>query len=252
MRTKVVRKYGWLPDVPDHRDLYFLPPVIDLPESVDLSTPAVPVFDQLALGSCTAQAIASAHMFEQVRQKNREQFIPSRLFIYYNERVLEGTVPVDAGAYIRDGIKVVAKLGVPPETEWKYDISKFARRPPASCYLHAQNHQALKYERVPQTLPVLQACLASGHPVIFGFSVYESFESAAVAKTGMVPMPLKGERLLGGHAVKLVGYKTKQRLWKVKNSWKETWGDKGYFWMPFDYLLTPNLSDDFWKITLVE
>ena len=131
---------------------------------------------------------------------------PSRLFIYYNERALEGTVGSDSGAQIRDGIKSVAQWGDCPETEWPYDISQFAIQPPQSCYADASKHLALVYESVDQDLNDLRGCLAAGFPFVFGFTVYQSFESDDVAQTGIVPMPRWFERPIGGHAVMAVGY----------------------------------------------
>ena len=131
--------------------------------------------------------------------------MPSRLFIYYNERTLEGTLDSDSGAMIRDGIKSVAKLGVCPEDEWPYDPARFRYRPSAKCFKDAAEHQAVVYRNVLQTLPQLRGCIASGTPVVFGFSVYESFESREVARTGVVPMPERREKQVGGHAVLAVG-----------------------------------------------
>src|SRR5882672_7429720 len=131
-----VGHYGWVPDLPDHRDLVYSAPaafITALPTAVDLRLQCPPVYDQGQLGSCTGNAIAGAIEFGRLKQKVSD-FVPSRLFIYYNERVVEHTVNSDSGAQIRDGMKVVAKQGAPPESDWPYDISKFADKPPASVY----------------------------------------------------------------------------------------------------------------------
>jgi C1A family cysteine protease len=167
---------------------------------VDLRPQCPPVYDQGQLGSCTGNAIAGAVEFERMRQ-NLAVFTPSRLFIYYGERVIEGTVSSDSGAEIRDGIKVVATAGVPPETDWPYDISRFADQPPQLAYADAKDDVATQYQRVMQSLAQMKGCLASGLPFVFGFTVYESFESPAVASTGQAPMPGSNESVLGGHAV---------------------------------------------------
>jgi C1A family cysteine protease len=216
----------------------------ELPPSVDLSTQCPPVYDQGELGSCTANAIAAALQFE-------EPFTPSRLFIYYNERVMEGTVDEDAGATLRDGIKSVATQGAPHETLWPYVIARFRRKPAPVAYAEGRKHKALLYRRVPRVLEQMQGCLASGFPFTFGFSVYESFESATVAKTGVAPMPSPGDAQLGGHAVLAVGYDTQDRRFLVRNSWGPKWGRAGYFTLPFDYLLDDSLSDDFWTVKAV-
>ena len=247
-------KYGWKPDIPDQRDhRLMIEKMAIMPEKVDLSAKVSIVFDQLALGSCTANAIASAFLYEQNKQLSKPStFIPSRLFIYYNERVMENSVKEDAGAMIRDGIKSVNQSGVCSEKSWKYDIAKFARKPTKSAYTQAMAHQSLKYARVGQTEIEMKSCLAAGLPFVFGFSVYESFESAEVARTGIVPMPASTEKCLGGHAVICMGYDNATRRFLVQNSWGTSWGDHGFFYIPYEYLTNNSLSDDFWNIGLVE
>jgi C1A family cysteine protease len=178
-------------------------------------------------------------------------FTPSRLFIYYNERVIEGTVASDSGAMIRDGIKTVAKQGACPETTWPYLIQKFATKPTHASYVQAAKHKVSLYQRLTPIASQLKGCLASGFPFVFGFTVYESFESPAVAKTGKVPMPGPTESVLGGHAVMAVGYDESKQVFIVRNSWGPGWGIKGYFTMPYAYLTNPHLADDFWTIRLV-
>jgi C1A family cysteine protease len=249
------RRYGWIRDLPDQRDRHVATrgpntPAPELPPSVDLRSACPPVYDQGALGSCTANAIAAALEFDAVRQKLPD-VMPSRLFIYYNERAIEGTVQSDSGAQIRDGIKSVAQWGDCPETEWPYDISQFTVQPPQQCYDDAAKHLALVYEAVPQDLDELRACLAAGFPFVFGFTVYSSFESDYVARTGQVPMPHWFERAIGGHAVMAVGYDDPSQTFTVRNSWGSSWGDGGYFHFPYAYM-TSRLSSDFWTIRTVE
>lgn len=258
--SRSIKRYGWIPDLPDHRDLTYAVPmhvVAAGPPSVDLRKQCPAVYDQGDLGSCTANAIAGALEFDMLKQRE-SAFVPSRLFIYYNERAIEGTIPHDAGAMIRDGIKSVANQGVCPEgdngdppPDWPYDISKFADTPPAACYEKAKAMKAISYHSVTQNLADMKGCLAEGYPFVFGITVYESFESQAVARTGDVPMPRSGEKVLGGHAVLAVGYDDDDRLFICRNSWGDSWGDAGYFFMPYAYLLDDNLSDDFWTIRSV-
>ena len=254
MSRKFMR-YGWIPDLPDYRDhIYTAPPrmLAVLPGKTDLRPRCPPVLDQGELGSCTANAIANAFRFDEMKQRTAGPMAPSRLFIYYNERAMEGTIQSDAGAQIRDGIKSVVKLGVCPETDWPYDIAKFARKPPAKAYQDALKHQALSYQRVVQSLSQMKGCLAAGYPFVFGFSVYESFESQAVARSGKVPMPGAKEKNLGGHAVLAVGYDDASQNVIVMNSWSATWGDKGCFYLPYAYINDGNLARDFWTLRIVE
>ncbi len=248
--VKVQRlRYGWMPDVPDQRDLLYgavrpVPPA--LPTRVDLRMECSPVENQLNLGSCTANALAGA--LEFLERKDGVVFEDaSRLFVYYNERAIEGTVKSDAGAALRDGIKTLKKQGVCSETRWPYVISKFAVKPIASCYKEALQHQITSYHRI-LTLDEMRTCLADGYLFVFGFTVYESFESPEVAKSGVLEMPQPAERTIGGHAVVAVGYDDEQKRFIVRNSWGANWGQKGYFTMPYDYLSNRNLSDDFWTI----
>jgi C1A family cysteine protease len=240
---------GWIPDFPDHRDFLYAAirkAPARLPKSVDLSTDMSPVEDQGQLGSCTANALAGALEFLEL--KDGQPFVDlSRLFIYYNERVIENSVSSDSGAMLRDGIKALAAQGVCPETEWPYVISKFTMKPSKRCYTDGKKHVISSYHRIAD-LNEMRACLAEGYPFVFGFSVYESFESAQVAKTGVLNLPKKGEKAIGGHAVCAVGYDDSAKRILVRNSWGPKWGMKGYFTIPYDYVSNSNLADDFWTI----
>lgn len=251
MRHQIGR-YGWIPDLPDARDrMYSAPRRTALPKSVDLRAHCPPVYDQGDLGSCTANAIAGAIEFDQRKEELAKPFTPSRLFIYYNERSLEGTVATDSGAMIRDGIKSVASQGVCPEPMWPYVDGQFAIQPPGPCYKAAKLHPAVSYSRLEQVPGQLKACLASGYPFVFGFTVYEGFEDEAVAHTGVASMPEAGETVLGGHAVMAAGYDDAHGRFLVRNSWGSGWGMGGYFTIPYAYLTDENLASDFWTIRVV-
>lgn len=245
---------GWLPDLPDQRDYEFdgVCALNALPPSVDLRPNDNPVYNQGSLGSCTGNAIGG--MFQFVNKKDAGiDFVPSRLFIYYGERAIEGSIKRDAGAYIRDGMKVIAKKGVCTEVTWPYDITKFTNKPSTEAFKEALNHQAITYQRIRDALPNMKQCLADGYPFVFGFTVYESFHSwSDVGKTGVMTMPAKTEKVLGGHAVMAVGYDDEKQVVIVRNSWGTGWGDKGYFYMPYAYIQNRNLTDDFWTLRKVE
>ena len=244
MRTN--KWYGWVKDCLDHRDKMYkveasVIPEAKLPDAVDLRSNIIKVYNQGSLGSCTAQAIAGGISYIQ------NNFLASRLFIYYNERVIEETVREDSGAQIRDGIKTIAREGVCPEHMWKYIVSNFDIKPNKICYREAKKDVISSYLRI-TTLNQMKSCLAQGYPFVFGFSVYESFESEETAKTGIVCMPKDNDNLVGGHAVLGVGYDDKKKAIIVKNSWGKSWGEAGYFYMPYDYISNPNLASDFWTI----
>ena len=247
--------YGWIPDLPDQRDYQYAAPIAaigPLPANVDLTSECPPIYDQGQLGSCTANAIGGAIQFEQMKQQLAQIFTPSRLFIYYNERLMEGTVSSDSGAQIRDGMKSVGSLGDCPEDMWPYIIANYAEKPPDACYQAGLQHKAILYQRVVRDLVQMKGCLASGYPFVFGFSVYQSFEGPEVAQTGHAPMPQHGEKLLGGHAVMAVGYDDDNQWFIVRNSWGTNWGMQGYFTLPYAYFTSRSLSSDFWTVRLVQ
>jgi C1A family cysteine protease len=245
-KETVMKRYNWEPDLPDQRDYAYKPTVGAIPRKMDLRKLCSPVEDQGNLGSCTGNALVGA--MEVLENLGKTTFVDlSRLFVYYNERVIEGTVRQDSGAMIRDGVKTLAKMGVCKEQLWPYNIAKFKSKPTKGCFSEGLSRKVSVYSRL-ETTDDMRNCLASGFPFVFGFSVYDSFESDEVAKTGTVPMPGKKEKLLGGHAVLAVGYDDDSKRFIVRNSWGSGWGDKGYFTIPYAYLANRNLSDDFWQI----
>ncbi|MFE2997189.1 C1 family peptidase [Nocardia sp. NPDC059246] len=244
---------GWIPDLPDQRDHLYAAPaatIAQLPPSVDLTSKFAAVYDQGKLGSCTGNGIAGALQFDAMKEQLADESVPSRLFIYYNERVMEGTVGQDAGAMIRDGIKSVATVGACPESEWPYDISEFATEPPKKCFTDAAEHRAIQYSRVARTLSQMQGCLADGYPFVFGFTVYESIFSPEVDKTGDIPLPAANEQVVGGHCVVAVGYDDSRSVFRIRNSWGTAWGRNGYGTLPYAYMLSVNASD-LWTIRTV-
>jgi C1A family cysteine protease len=252
--------YGWIRQKPDIRDFKFEKlvqlkalRVQALPDHIYLRRCCSEVTDQGELGSCTANALTNLLEFNECASgRGGPEFKNlSRLFVYYNERVLENSVSCDSGAELRDGIKVLAAQGACPEDLWPYVVERFMINPPPACYQAAIPYRIHSYYAL-RTLHDMRTALANGHPFVFGFSVYDGFESDEVANTGVLNLPGPREQLLGGHAVMAMGYNDKQRRFLVKNSWGRNWGLPGelggYFTIPYDYLTNPDLASDFWTI----
>jgi C1A family cysteine protease len=246
LTPRKIHRYGWKPSLPDLRDHIADASELPIRDEVDPRADLPDVFDQGHLGSCTANAVAAAVEYDAKLNGSDPGFL-SRLWIYYYERKLEGApTDQDTGAFGRDGLKVCHKLGVPLEKDWPYDITQFSVQPPDSLDSEAKQHRISNYRVVPRNLDSMKAVLSNRQTIAFGFSVYESFESPEVAKTGVVPMPTRGEKTLGGHEVLLVGYlKDEPNYGLVRNSWGADWAIKGYFLMPWSYFLDANLSSDF-------
>lgn len=244
----ITKRFGWIPQKPDYRDLILAPQEIVLPKAVASMTTTISAWDQGDLGSCTSHGIGRiwAH---RILNELKMTLMPSRLFLYYQERVLEGTVPQDAGAEIRDGLKVLAKQGTPEEAYWPYVISKFAKKPPKSAYADALKNVALKYHAVLATVDAIKQALAAGFPLAGGFTVFESFMSKKVEKTGVMPMPKKSEAVQGSHCVCWDGYDDAKQVFFCCNSWGVDWGKNGWFSMPYANILN---CSDFWTLDTVK
>jgi len=251
-----MRKYGYIKDKEDARDYKFLaratPPVVFNP--VDLRPLCPPVMDQGQLGACTA--FGTTEMVNFVRKKQKlPNFTPSPLFTYYTTRQIEDTVNLDSGAMVRNALKSAVVYGVVQEEKWQYDISKFTLAPTTEVYAEALKHQTLQYKRINDgDLVGMQQCLLEGYPFTFGAIVFPSFESTSVAKIGIVPTPAPKEKPLGGHCMLCVGWKKLfgKSYFIVQNSWGKNWGDKGFCYIPFEYIGNKNLVNDFWTIRLEE
>jgi C1A family cysteine protease len=272
-----LHKFGWLRDRPDCRDytaehkaiepllrsINAHQPQSQLPGSTDLRVWCSPIEDQKDLGSCTAQAVVGVIEYWQ-RRENKSHIEGSRLFLYKVTRNLMH-VKGDTGAYIRTTFKAAALFGTPPEDYHPYDITHFDSEPSAFCYAYAQNNQALSYYRLDtlsiskaSLLETIKAKLAAGFPIVFGFTVYSSYNQAQ--PSGKIPYPTQGEKVVGGHAVVAVGYNdamiiknsnptansTKGAL-LIRNSWGKGWGESGYGWLPYDYV-TEGQAVDWWVL----
>lgn len=240
-------RYGWKKDQPDQRDRRLSLAPAAFPPYIDLRSGLPAVYDQGNLGCCVYNAIGAAVEFDHWKQ-GIPAFPISRLFGYYIARELDGTVDSDSGISPRDGFKVLATNGMCHETLWPYDIEEFAIMPSAAAFRDAVQHRALSYWSLSQDLMSLRACLVARYPFLFGFSVYESFESDQVAASGIVPMPSPDERMAGGHCCLAIGYNEKLRAFLCRNSWGASWGLNGHFFIPYEYLLSTDLAGDMWTL----
>jgi C1A family cysteine protease len=225
-----------------------------LPQSVDLRITGKfpPVFDQKSLNSCTANSISAALFFDMNKQEVPDVFTPSRLFIYYNERDLEGKIDNNAPVSMKDCIKTISENGYCAEQAWPYDVQKFDQKPPSNEYDFAKDHKAVKTHKLPFNLDHLKGCLHDGLPFVFGFKVYESFESPETHSTGVVTLPKPNEKKVGGHAVIAIGYDDAKKHIIFRNSFGPSWGDNGHGFMPYDYIASlDKLAFDFWVVQKV-
>lgn len=219
--------------------------VSSLPVSVDLRPTMPPVYDQGQTSSCTANAISGAMQF--VAKTN---ITPSRMFIYYNERVPLGETSSDSGASLDIGVQTTKQYGACPETEWDFETAHITEKPDTTCYQNALKFTLESFEIV-NSVEQIKHSLSLGFPVAAGMIVYESFESEQTAQTGQLTIPLPTEQCLGGHAVVIVGYNDLTQQFIVRNSWGEDWGMKGYFQMPYAYAQNPQLCFDWISIQKV-
>lgn len=261
--AKVLKNYGWRPDLPDNRDRLFAiekPKAVAIPVRVSLRKEMPPIWDQGELGSCVAQACVAAHMFV-----HRSDDLMSRLQLYWSARFLEGMVDEDSGVTIRNGVKALAKFGVCREETWPYVIRKFRQDPPEDADQEALLHRAGEYHRL-RSGDDFTRCLAEGRPFVFGFSVYDNIYDPKVERTGILGSPPSGSYMLGGHAVLAIGYdqdfhsnpvfkksglseeQVPKFMYECRNSWGPRWGDAGNFWMDARMLEDRDVSDDFWTI----
>lgn len=247
------RKYTLQPSPHDSRDIIFKldRSITQLPPVFDLSPNMPPVLDQGSLGSCVSNATSNCLRY-LLRKEKKTEFQPSRLFIYYNTRVLIENKDEndDCGVCIRDVCKALSKYFACGERLWPYDINKFNVKPSNDAYAKAKEHSTIKYFSVPQNLISIKSTISHGTPIIIGIQVYESFESDEMTKTGILSLPKENESCFGGHAILLVGYDDRKKMFKCMNSWGLNWGQHGFFQIPYDYVLNPAYANDFWAIEL--
>ena len=260
---KPIRKhaFGWKGDAPGKKATPFRlsPKYSQMQISVksDLSNLMPPIQDQGTVGSCTGNGIGRILDYAHKKATGRF-FTPSRLFIYYNERVMEGTVYEDAGAQIVDGIKSVMQLGACVEGictlygQWPYEVDKFAVKPPDIAYQKALNYQALHAYKVNNADGrSIRMALSNGLPVVFGALVYPDIERLN-AQRYVLSMPKKGEMYIGGHCMVITGHNDGTQLYLVDNSWGTSWGLRGRCYIPYAYIHNARITEDCWVIETAE
>lgn len=247
------RKLNWKPSPPDSRDFKstrHLTAPIELPSEFELNY-KIPTYNQFNAGSCVGNGCSSGFRYEAKELTGNFDFEPSRLFVYWNARDIDGSTQEDAGTYIRSGFKAMNKTGLCLEKFHPYhdDLASVIKKPSPDAYENGLKNVTVKYATVNQNEYDLKATLVSGAVIVFGFTVYDSFFGSWANSTGIMPLPKENEGIQGGHCVILTGYSDSKKCFKCQNSWGEDWGvDGGYFWMPYSFLLNPNEADDFWCI----
>jgi C1A family cysteine protease len=257
-----MRKYGWKRQRIDQRDKkYTLRRLASsFPPAFSTRAKQPPIMDQGDLGACTGFGNKRVAQYALMKIPAQSNIDLSALFIYYCERMLDGTISQDSGANIRDGIKALAQYGACEEAIWPYVVSAFASAPPRNAFINALQFEALTYENLdsnglPVTEQALKDALMADHPVVYGQDLYACFEGPQTAATGIVQMPQPSEQYLGGHCTVITGwddnYKGLGPFYEVANSWGSSWGDQGYFWMPRAYIQS-RLASDFWVLPTIK
>lgn len=248
--SNITQKLGWKRPLPSPKLHKFTAPHgFALPAMMDLEPDCPSVYDQGTLGSCTSNASSALCQFV-MKKVGHKWFMPSRLALYYWTRAMESNVNEDTGASIQAAVSVCHKIGVPQDSMWWYNIAKFAVKPNMKVVADANKYKTSMPLSINHfSLNDMQACIVAGFPFTFGFAVYEGFDTGNwPSTTGMMPMPKVGEQMLGGHAVLAIGYDNNKKAFKIRNSWGTNWGQKGHFWMPYNFIMSSDFADDFWTI----
>ncbi len=252
------RTYGWRRDSKEARQAlggaYRATRFRDIqfPAQFDLAVNANPAFssmDQGQLGSCTAHALARCAWYGLATLTPPVTAQPSPLFQYQNELALDGDFGQDNGSTISQGVNALRQFGIPPESDWPYNLNNFTVKAPDSVYQDALKFAALQVENVPVDQVAIQDCIFNQRlPIAFGSDLFAQYESEQCDQDGIVQMPPAGASPVGGHAQCIRGWRTDaQGLWlKVNNSWSDSWGDHGCAWFPWNYVLS--YFSDLWAI----
>lgn len=248
-------RFGYKPSPiqPKDKSIYFRmsPQITSAVERVDLRSSMPPIVNQGDLSACTAVAVATAYQYDLMKA-GVHTFLPSYLFLYYNERVLEECAEEDCGAFIPSGMKSISTLGIAPENWWPYDESKVLDKPTPQAYTEAKKHRCTSYYRVGQSQDQIHQALINGFPIIAGLNLYDSFCTKEVSKSGTMIMPPENDMKAGGHAVVIVGFDNTTQRYVARNSWGTSWGQDGHFTIPYAYLLNPDYCTEMWVMATIQ
>jgi len=203
-------------------------------QGVDLRNKFPPPYDQGQLQSCTANALCALIAYD-IGNKQGNFFMGSRLFLYYNERVIGGNVSTDSASTLDNGIQALENNGICPETDWDYS-NNFATKPSDNAYRISKTRlvNSNNVQSISNDMDSMKKALRQGYPFVVGVILYPSFFNTD--STGVVPMPSQNDNPIGGHAVVCVGFDDHKQRWIMRNSWGPNWGDNGYFYLPYGYL----------------
>lgn len=247
----ILLKGGYVKDKIDTRDYIYKInkniAQVKLPTKFTLNKTMPPILDQGDIGSCVSNAVCNALGFLNLKI-NKPLNLKSRLFNYYNTRVLEGTVNSDSGCQIRDAIKICNQIGSCYEETWPYDITRFKNKPSDDTYTEAKKHKLTVYQRVAQNRNAIKACLISGFPIIIGFMCYNTLFNPSVEKTGDILSPTRRDYIIGGHCVLITGYNDITQRYEIMNSWGTDWGNNGYGSISYSYIENPSYAFDLWQM----
>ena len=253
---KGVGGFGWRPELPKLKDFKFraspmmatpLPP--QSPDRRALGHNA-DVINQGDIGSCVGCSSTYGVGFLRRTDKDKLSTNYSALQLYYDARIRDGQQweTVDAGAYIRDAMDSLRETGVAPAKRWPYVEKKFSKKPPANVYREAARWKLGSHWRC-NTVDEMMKAIAAGCALVGGLAWYASMSTPEVDHTGILPIPKAGDSLEGGHALYFDMYDQPSRMFRFQNSWGESWGDRGYGYVPFQFLANPELADDFWAMS---
>tara|TARA_B110000208_G_C11799546_1_gene441260 strand:- start:2051 stop:2863 length:813 start_codon:yes stop_codon:yes gene_type:complete len=244
------KMYGWIPDHPNYNDNTYDAPIKNLliNRKIDLRLNCPGICNRKNIGSSVAHAICYVYEYNIIKHDMNNIFIPSKLFLYFNQRLLKHTQEFDCGSSIRDGLSILDKIGICSEVVYPYDISLIYDKPSDEIYEEASHNKGIEYYKIKPIITNIKTLLQDSIPIIFGFGIYSSFENQVSDNGFTIKIPQENEKFIGGSCGVCVGFNDEKQAFIIMNSKGVEWGDKGYFYMPYLYLTNNNLCSNFWII----